>query len=187
MEEKFRQIPGDCIKVVLFGPESTGKSTLAERLANLYDTEWVPEFMRDYLQKKWDKEEKQISKEDLLPIAEGQIRLENEKVIHANSYLFCDTNLRELKVYCRYYYNGFCPSEILEAADNHEYHHYFLTDIDLPWVADDLRDRPDDRQNMFRIFEQELIENNLPYTLLSGSLEERIEKATQVLETLKLN
>ncbi len=185
MEKTLRQRPSDCLKIVLFGPESTGKTTLAKALAEKYHTAWVPEYMRSYLQEKWDNYKELITKGDLIPIAEGQIALENEKAAHANSYLFCDTNLRELKVYCEYYYEGYCPEPIVEACKNHVYDHYFLTQIDVPWEKDDLRDRPEDRSTLFRIFESELITNQLPYTLLEGTLEERIKKATQVLQTLK--
>ncbi|MDC8002748.1 ATP-binding protein [Aureisphaera galaxeae] len=185
MEKTLRQIPSDCLKIVLFGPESSGKTTLAKALAEKYETEWVPEFMRGYLQEKWDLHGEHITKEDLIPIAQGQIRTENEKALSANSYLFCDTNLREMKVYCEYYYDGFCPEAILEACKNEQYDHYFLTQIDIPWEKDDLRDRPDDRLTLFRTFESELITNHLPYTLLEGTLEERIHAASQVLQTLK--
>ena len=100
MEKIFEQQPSDCLKIVLFGPESTGKTTLATQLAAHYASEWVPEYMRTYLQKKWDREKETISKEDLLPIAKGQIRLENNLAKSTSDYLFCDTNLLELQVYC---------------------------------------------------------------------------------------
>jgi NadR type nicotinamide-nucleotide adenylyltransferase len=185
MEKALTQEDSDCIKVVLYGPESSGKTTLAKALAESHHTEWVPEYMRSYLQTKWDDKKQRIEKVDLLPIAKGQISSENEITKKANRVVFCDTNLRELKVYSTYYYDGFCPSEILRAVDHHNYDHYFLTQIDTPWEADDLRDRPYDRKKLFRIFEQELLDCNLPYTLLEGSLSERIQKATQVLQTLK--
>ncbi len=185
MEKTLKQQPSDCLKVVFFGPESTGKTTLAKTLAEKYNTQWVPEYMRDYLQEKWDVYGERISQDDLLPIAQGQIQNENEKAALANSYLFCDTNLRELKVYCEYYYDGYCPEPILKACENEKYDHYFLTQIDVPWEKDDLRDRPADRSTLFCTFESELITNHLPYTLLEGSLEERIHKAIQVLQTLK--
>ncbi|MBX2827197.1 MAG: ATP-binding protein [Flavobacteriaceae bacterium] len=185
MEKTLKQQPCDCLKIVLFGPESTGKSTLAKSLAERFHTEWVPEYMREYLQDKWDVHRERITKQDLIPIAQGQIRTENDKAGSANSYLFCDTNLRELKVYSEYYYDGFCPEPILEACKNEQYDHYFLTQIDVPWEKDDLRDRPDDRLTLFRTFESELITNHLPYTLLEGTLEERIRTAAQVLRTLK--
>lgn len=184
MEKALEQQQSDCIKVVLFGPESTGKTTLAKALATHYKTDWVPEYMREYLQTKWDEKRERVSKEDLLPIATGQIASENEKAANANSYLFCDTNLRELKVYSRYYYDGFCPESILNASRMHTYDYYFLTAIDVPWEADDLRDRPEDRSTLFRIFESELIKNGLPYQVLKGSLQERIDTAITILNNL---
>jgi len=186
MEETLRQIPSDCLKIVLFGPESSGKTTLARALAQRYKTEWVPEYMREYLQKKWDKNKESITKQDLLPIAYGQMEMENKAARKANTFLFCDTNLREIKVYCDYYYDGFCPEEILKATSENTYDHYFLTHIDTPWEQDDLRDRPYDREKLFRIFEAELQKNSLPYTVLVGSEKERLIKAAQVLATLKL-
>ena len=75
MEEKLKQQPADCIKIVLFGPESTGKTTLSKQLAAHYETLWVPEFARDYLQEKWDREKKVCEPHDLLPIAIGQMAL----------------------------------------------------------------------------------------------------------------
>ncbi|MEL6809954.1 MAG: ATP-binding protein [Bacteroidota bacterium] len=185
MEKTLEQIPSDCLRIVLFGPESTGKTTLARQLATHFKTQWVPEYMRTYLQKKWDLQGETIIREDLLPIAKGQIASENELSKKADTFLFCDTNLRELKVYSEYYYNGFCPPEITEAVQNHRYHYYFLTQIDTPWEADDLRDRPHDRSTLFRIFESELRKNDLPFTLLEGSEKERFTKATQVLTLLK--
>ena len=186
MEETLRQTPSNCLKIVLFGPESSGKSTLARELAAKYETHWVPEFMRGYAQKKWDDSRKVLEMEDLIPIAEGQIRTENELSPLAKKFLFCDTDLLELKVYSQYYFHGFCPPEIKQACLQNKYHHYFLTQIDTPWEPDDLRDRPYEREKLFRIFESELQHHQLPYTLLEGSLKERIHKATQVLKTLKL-
>ncbi|HBR52864.1 MAG TPA: nicotinate-nucleotide adenylyltransferase [Flavobacteriaceae bacterium] len=182
MEKIFEQQPSDCLKIVLFGPESTGKTTLATQLAAHYASEWVPEYMRTYLQKKWDREKETISKEDLLPIAKGQIRLENNLAKSTSDYLFCDTNLLELQVYCEYYYNGWCPKEIATAVHNHQYHYYFLTGIDVPWKADDLRDRPFDRSTLFRNFENALKERNIAYTLLKGSPQERLQNAIEILD-----
>ena len=185
MEETLRQIPSDCLKIVLFGPESTGKTTLARQLAAHYVTEWVPEFMREFLQQKWEATETRIVQDDLLPIAKGQIASENRLASKAKDFLFCDTNVLELKVYSEYYYHGYCPKELVEACDAVHYDHYFLTQIDTPWEADDLRDRPYDREKLFRIFEIELQQRNLPYTILEGSETDRLLRATQLLSTLK--
>lgn len=182
MEKKRVQQQGDCIKIVLFGPESTGKTTLAKQLAKHFETEWVPEFMRTYLQKKWDKKAEKISKEDLLPIAEGQLISEKNTVKKANNYLFFDTNLLELQVYCEYYYDGWCPLEIKKAVENEHYDFYFLTNIDVPWLPDDLRDRPNDRSAIFRNFETALSSRGIPYAILSGTQEERLVAAIKILQ-----
>ncbi|MDX1462922.1 MAG: ATP-binding protein, partial [Marinirhabdus sp.] len=122
-----------------------------------------------------------ISVHDVLPIAAGQIRSENVKLNKANNYLFCDTNLLELQVYCEYYYGQKFPSELKEAAKHHKYHYYFLTGIDVVWEPDDLRDRPFDRSTLFRSFETALKKRDLPYTLLQGSEQERLQKAIAVI------
>ena len=133
MEEKLKQKPANLVRVVLFGPESTGKTTLAQRLAKHYNTQWVPEFMREYLQDKWDREQKSCEPKDLLPIAEGQMRLENESAQSASDILICDTDLLELKVYSEAYYQGYCDPVLQKYALRNTYDIYFLTYIDVPW------------------------------------------------------
>ena len=190
MEEKSKQTrnqPAELIKVVLYGPESTGKTTLAKQLATHYNTFWVPEYMREFLQKKWDSEKKLVQKEDLIPIAKGQMRLENELSEKVNDLLICDTNLLELKVYSEYYYNGFCPPEIKNEATKNNYSIYFLTYVDTPWEADDLRDRPENREEMFRIFEAELKKQGFPYKILEGNEKERFNKAVGIIDALLKN
>jgi NadR type nicotinamide-nucleotide adenylyltransferase len=184
MEEALKQHASDCLKIVLFGPESSGKTTLAKQLAAHYSTTWVAEYMREYLQKKWDTKKEVCTKDDLLPIAIGQMASENASAKKANRILFCDTNLYELKVYSQYYYNGFCPEEVILALKKNSYTLYFLTNIDIPWQEDDLRDRPYDRSSLFRIFENELKTNNLPYIKLSGNKNERLKTATARIDTL---
>ena len=187
MEEKPKQTrnqPAELIKIVLYGPESTGKTTLAKLLAAHYQTLWVPEFMRDYLQRKWDVENEKVTKDDLLPIAFGQLKAEKEVALKASKLLFCDTNLLEIKVYSEYYYDGFCPSEIITESEKDDYQLYLLMDIDTVWEADDLRDRPEDRQEMFRIFEAELTKQGFPYKVISGSKEMRFKKAVEVIDEL---
>lgn len=185
MEKDLRQQKTNIIKIALFGPESTGKTTLAKQLADYYETEWVPEFARDYLQEKWEENQHICVADDMLPIAYGQTALENEKLANANKYLFCDTNLMVTKVFSEMYY-GFCDPLLNEAALKHEYDLFFLTDIDVPWEKDDIRDTPEGRETVFSVFKQTLIDTKKPFITLSGDKETRLAKAIAIIGELTL-
>ncbi|WBX76315.1 ATP-binding protein [Tenacibaculum ovolyticum] len=184
MEEKLRQKPINLIKVVLFGPESTGKTTLSGQLARHYNTVWAPEFAREYLQDKWNNERKICEQQDIIPIAEGQIKLENDLAKKADKVLICDTDLLETKVYSEEYYGGFVDPKLDKAAIENSYDIYFLTYIDTPWEADDLRDKPGERLEMFTAFENTLKKYNRPYILLKGDKETRLKKAVRIINEL---
>ncbi|WP_033959859.1 AAA family ATPase [Psychroserpens jangbogonensis] len=187
MEEKLKQISEgnpNCIKVVLYGPESTGKSSLAKELAKYYDTVYVQEFSRSYAETK-AKQNLQLSQNDVLPIAVGQINSENEQLKRANTFLICDTDLLETKVYSELYYDGFCPDLVKKYAYENTYDLYFLTYIDTPWEADSIRDQPNSRLQMFTAFEQALVESKKRYIIVKGSFEERLSICkTQINELL---
>lgn len=182
MEKDLRQQKTNIIKIALFGPESTGKTTLAKQLAEYYETQWVPEFARDYLQEKWEQNQHLCTADDMLPIAYGQVSLENEKLSSANKFLFCDTNLMVTKVFSEMYY-GFCDPLLHEAALQHEYDLFFLTDIDVPWEKDDIRDTPNGRETVFSVFKQTLINTKKPFITLSGDKESRLAKATVIVDS----
>ncbi|HEU4496235.1 MAG TPA: DUF4301 family protein, partial [Flavobacterium sp.] len=181
MEENLKQQAADKIKIALYGPESTGKTTLARQLASYFSASWVPEFARNYLQKKWDETNEACAPEDLIPIAVGQMKLENEALGNSGNYLFCDTNLMCTKVFSEIYY-GYCYPVLDKAARKHSYDLFFLTGIDVPFEKDDLRDRPEEREMLFEKFERALIENQKPYVILSGNREERLDAAVSIIE-----
>ena len=185
MEKNLRQQKTAIIKIALFGPESTGKTTLAKQLAEYYETEWVPEFARDYLQKKWEENQHICVADDMLPIAYGQVALENKKLSSAKKYLFSDTNLMVTKVFSEVYY-GFCDPFLNEAALEHEYDLFFLTDIDVPWEKDDIRDTPNGRETVFSVFKQTLIDAKKPFITLSGNKENRLAKAIGIVDNLSI-
>ena len=187
METNLQQQKSDCLRIVLYGPESSGKTTLAKALAKQFQTTWVPEFARNYLQEKWDQKKEVCSLEDLIIIAKGQINQENNIIEDANKFLFCDTNVLITKAWSETHFNGYCAPEIQYWVDTFKYDHYFLTDIDVPWQADDLRDSPNSRKQMFDYFENLLKNKKASYTLLKGNLNLRLEKAKVILETLKKN
>lgn len=184
MEKTLEQQPANCIKIVLFGPESTGKTTLSQQLARYYHSVWVPEYAREYLQNKWNNERKTCETKDLLPIAKGQMKLENELAKKTDSVLICDTDLLETKVYSESYYSGICDPVLEKYALKNTYNLYFLTYIDTPWEADDLRDKPEEREAMFKAFEAALIKHKRPYVLLKGDKKTRLQKATKHIDLL---
>lgn len=172
--------PESVFKVVILGAESTGKTTLCQDLAAYYHCQWVPEFMRPYLQHKWDTEHKTCEWHDLLPIAYGQVALENHHTQSTDRYLFCDTSLFELMVYAYWYY-GDCPTEIRDAALSHHYDLILLTAVDVPWVADDLRDAPHQRDQISDRFADELTRHGKPFRRIAGDRQTRV---TQVVDWL---
>lgn len=186
MEKTIQQEPTDCLRIVLYGPESTGKTTLAKALADEYKTTWVAEFARDYLQRKWDETKTVCTQEDLIVIAQGQLAAENKALKNAKNIVFCDTNIVVTQIWSETHFDGYCDPRIRAWAQRFHYDYYFLTATDVPWQADDLRDRPNQRAAMFNSFQNKLREKNLPFTVLEGSHEARMEKAkAQINELLK--
>lgn len=187
MEKKLRQQEANILKVVLFGPESTGKTTISLQLAEHYNTVWTPEFARKYLQDKWNNERKTCENSDLIPIAIGQMISENKLAKKADKILICDTDLLETKVYSESYYGGIVDPDLDKYALENKYDLYFLTYIDTDWEADDLRDKPNERQEMFDIFEKALIKYNRPYLILKGDKKTRLKTAIQAIDKLLMD
>ncbi|QJP33689.1 ATP-binding protein [Nonlabens sp. Ci31] len=184
MEKIPQQTAFKGVKIVLYGPESTGKSTLARQLTEHFETIKVDEFARDYLQEKFDQTGKSCEYEDLVPIAVGQRKAENDALTTANNHLFCDTDALETYVYSLAYFDK-APVELEEAARKSDYDLYLLLDVDIPWVADDLRDRPEDRKQMFERFENGLLDFQKKYSIISGAGEERFKNAITAIKKLK--
>jgi len=184
MESYLQQKPSNCLKIVLFGPESTGKSTLAQELAKHYNTNFVEEFARNYLQEKWDKYELACELKDIMPIAKGQIINENIITEKTTKILFCDTDLLTTATYSKMYFNGYCDPDLQDYATKNHYDLYLLMDIDIPWVKDDLRDRPNDRKVFFNSFKNSLDLNEKNYAVISGNFEKRKEMAIYLINNL---
>jgi len=182
----IQHTPKSVTKIAILGAESTGKTTLCRDLAAHFGSLWVPEYMRTYLQAKWDNEQLTCTWDDLLPIAQGQIALENKLAIQVseiadnNHYLFCDTSLFELMAYSNWYYDD-CPAALTHAALAHHYDLILLTEVDTPWVADDLRDSPHQRDEISDYFASQLTHHNKPFHRIGGDRDERVQQVANWL------
>jgi len=186
MDKRLLQKPINIIKVVLYGPESTGKTTLANQLAYHYQTVWAPEYAREYLQEKWNKSRQVCEHKDLVHIALGQMKLENKLAKRADKILICDTDLLETKVYSEEYYGGSVDPDLENAAEKNQYDLYLLTYIDIPWQIDNIRDRPGQREKMFNAFKNTLIKYNRKYITLKGGEKKRLKEAITAIDEIIL-
>lgn len=194
-------------KIVIIGPESTGKSTLCTQLARHYQTQWCPEFAREYLLKNGT----DYSFDDLLTIAKGQLALEEEYVKHESTkvrressdvsggaseltayslltshhsrLLFLDTDMYVMKVWCEFVF-GDCHPFILNQIVDRQYDLYLLCKPDLPWVKDELREYPDleNREKLYNIYKDLLINQQTPWAEISGGYNDRLTKAITAVE-----
>ena len=169
-------------RILILGPESTGKSTLAEKLARHFAEPWVPEVAREYLEKL----DRPYAYEDLLQIGKQQMRTEDELAMQANNYLFCDTDLRVIQVWSQHRYGKVDPW-VLEEIARRTYDLILLCAPDLPWQADPLREHPEleMRQQFFEIYQQLSQASGIPWVLISGDTPQRLSTAIQAVESLK--
>ena len=171
---------GSLRRVVITGPESTGKTTLSQRIAELANAEWVPEASRIYAERKGG----ELQASDVAPIAREHIRLADAATERARAtgkeLLVLDTDLLSTVVYARHYYR-LVPDwvERMERARRGDL--YLLCDIDVPWIPDGIRDRPANREEMFALFRDALVRRKAPFVLVHGSWDERWEIARQAV------
>jgi NadR type nicotinamide-nucleotide adenylyltransferase len=190
------------IKVVVIGPESTGKSSLCELLAQHYNTQWCPEFAREYLLTHGT----DYTFDDLLYVAKGQLAMEEEYIqslvrnsesgvlssqhdselrTKNSSLLFIDTDMYVMKVWCEFVF-GKCHKWVLEQIVNKNYDLYLLCSTDLPWVKDELREYPDlkTRDTLYHIYKDIMINQPTPWADISGNHDERLQKAIKAVDQL---
>ncbi len=164
-------------RIAVTGPESTGKSMLAEQLADHFHTTWVPEFAREYLEKLG----RPYEEPDILLIAKGQMEREESQMKQAVKFLFCDTELLVTKIWSEVKYNR-CDSWILESLETHHYDLYLLCDIDLPWQYDPLREHPNMRKYLYDLYFNELNDRGFCFAVISGTGPDRLQCALKTIE-----
>lgn len=174
-------------KIVIIGPESTGKSTLCQELAAHYHTIWVREYAREYLLQNGTK----YNFETLLDIAKGQVAAEDSALQqlltfnHQPSTVFIDTDMHVMKVWCEFVFEK-CHHWILNRIVERKYDLYLLCNVDLPWVSDELREYPDlaSRQKLYHHYKDVMVNQAVPWVDISGNYEERLQKAIAAVDRL---
>ncbi|HPM30492.1 MAG TPA: AAA family ATPase [Chryseolinea sp.] len=164
-------------KICFYGPESTGKSTMAKKMAELYQTEYVPEVAREIITSN------DFTVDDIIKIGHEQTQRIIDKTKTANKFLFCDTDLITTQIYSQIYLNE-VPPVLYELEKQIQYDVYFLFDIDVRWVEDGLRDLGHKREVMFTKFKDELDKRNIDYILVSGNFNQREQFIIKKLEEL---
>ena len=163
-------------RIVITGSESTGKTTLTRELAAHFSALWVAEQSRAYA----ERVKRSLSAEDVSPIASEQIAAEDAGLAEALKrnvrWLFLDTDLVSTVVYARHYY-GSCPAWIEAEARARVGDLYLMCDIDLPWAADPVRDRPRSRDLLHAEFRSTLTEFGARSCSVRGTGESRLAAA----------
>ena len=172
-------------RIVLIGPESTGKTILCEKLAQHYHSVWCPEYAREYLIVIGRK----YTYDDLLLIAQNQVELAKEytkdAVAKKVSTIFFDTDMYVMKVWCEVVY-GKCHPWILDQIKEQQTDLYLLCKPDIPWIQDDLREYPDlkIRERLYAIYKETLNKQYAPWIEITGNYDKRLEKAVKAVNTL---
>ena len=166
-------------RICITGPESTGKSWLSKRLAQHYQTVWVPEYAVEYLEKRTPR----YSYDDIAAIARGQFASEEQLAPKANKLLFCDSGLLVCKIWSEVVFNQTDPW-INKMISKHPYDLYLLTSPDIPWQSGPFRENPDNRDELFELYENELRAAKFPYRIISGHGTKRLEKAVNIVDKL---
>jgi HTH-type transcriptional repressor of NAD biosynthesis genes len=175
----------DCVRpyfarrVCIFGPESTGKSTLTQNLANYYNTVYVSEYARGLLDFKGG----HCDFTDIPLIAKGQMAAEDALVRQANKVIFCDTDLITTTIWSHVLF-GKCPQWIEDEGNRRKYDLYLLLDVDVPWVDDTQRCLPNYRKEFRDRCIQALKSRHRPYIIINGDWEQRWQKACMAVDEL---
>ncbi len=164
------------LKIAIVGPESTGKTVLSQELAAYFNCPLVPEVSRDYLMHL----ERDYTFEDLKKIALRQVEAEDMALYQNPGMLICDTTLLVIKIWSEYKYHR-CDEWIVTEEKSRPYDLFLLTDIDLAWKEDPLREHPHARKELFSLYYRHLVNTHLHFRLIFGNGPERTERAIRII------
>lgn len=166
-------------KVVITGPESSGKTTLFNAIEEKFGIAGVPEFARIYI----DQLDRPYVQGDLIEIANGQLQLEQKFSNENKDLLLCDTDLLTIKVWSEYKY-GICDPIILNQLMHHLPDYYVLASPDIPWEPDPQRENPKERDELFQIYQKEILTLKIPSIIVAGSQEQRMDQFLKFMNDL---
>jgi len=184
-------------KIVIVGPESTGKSTLCQKLADHYNSIWVREYAREYLLTNGT----DYTFENLSDVAKGQLANEERGVAELQEKitsgaiqspkgngqypLFIDTDMIVMKVWCEFVFDK-CHNWILNEIVDRKYDLYLLGNIDAPWVKDELREYPDlpTRERLYNHYKDIMVNQSVSWVDICGNYEERLQKAIAAVDKI---
>ena len=168
-------------RIAVLGAESSGKSTLCGALARRYDTLWVPEYLREFV----DTHGRVPFESDQYGIACTQRAREDAAASAANEFLFCDTTPLMTALYSRVYW-GRVDAQLKQLAARHDYALTLVTAPDTPWVADGLmRESEEVRQRVYSMLVGELDARGIRFVLVEGDLPHRLRQVEAALKVLK--
>jgi len=164
-------------RIVITGAESTGKTTLAKQLASHYNTVWIPEYARGYVENLGRK----YNYDDVIHIAEKQIELAGQYEAKADRLIFFDTWLIITKIWFTDVF-GTCPAFVDDELKIYNIDLFLVCETDLPWIPDPVRENRDRRDYLSALYKYEIEKYNYKYELISGSNSERFKNAVAAIE-----
>ena len=167
------------IKIVITGPESCGKSTLAKDLSIYYDAPLVEEFSREYL----EKTRGHYCESDLYEIARGQLQREQEALKQQPQLIICDTGIHVIKIWSSYKY-GRCDQRILRMVSKYTADLFLLVDCDIPYEEDKLRENPEERHILYQMYKDDLIQHDRKFQEISGTPSKRLKQSVGSIDSL---
>lgn len=176
----MEKITEPTFKVIITGPECTGKSTLARQLSEYFERPWLPEYARTFL----SESQRPYNDNDLLTIAQGQVKKEDELLSKDHDMVFFDTSLEVLKVWSEWKYNS-CDKYILDNYKSRPADLYLLLLPDMAWEYDPLRENPHDRDIIFDIYKKELESLGKPFEIISGLGLLRTRRAIKIISSYR--
>ena len=178
MEKRFNKNKPKYRKIVVTGPESTGKTWLAKRLASFYQTDWITEYAREYVENL----KRKYNYSDLVVIAQYQVNVVKDYKGKVNRFLFFDTDLIILKVWFDVVYNE-CPAWLSESIANRNIDLYLLCDTDIKWEYDTVRENADqNREVLIKMYKQEIQNSGVPFVMIRGKDNARLVNAVKTIE-----